>query len=796
MTRPATGLLIRLGLLTLALLGAHAVTALAATPTATSLPEVPGAETEANDSAATATKITSGSRVRGSIFPVGDVDLYSFQAQAGDRVYAAAMTAGSAGSSVDARLALLRSDGVTQIEFDDDNGSFSALSPSIAGATIPTSGTYYLRVSAFSVIDSVRPYDLYLQLRSGSPLAEAEPNDSPGGSGSIGAGWVSGARSTGTDMDFYAIDLKEGDTVFLSLDLDPERDGTAWNGRVGLGLMGDSDNQVLVVDDSGAAEAPNPTIPSEAMMYTVGKDGTYYALVDAASAGEAGVTATYRLSATVLPAAHPTCRRYPVAGASIPDSGSLSLPISVGDSFRIGRAALALDVNHALMADLDVSLRSPAGNEYAIFSDIGSTSPGSQAHMEGVFDDFAAIPPSFVVSRPQMLQPEASTARFGWFEGTQAEGQWRLILRDDTAGNTGSVNAAALILCDVPTQPQRDVVFSAGFEAGAEGFAHSGTGDQWQVGTPNMPATTGTSPVAALSSCAVGSGCFKTNLDGPYGNSTSQDLVSPPIPLPREGRPLEVSWEQWYQMESANFDHASVSIEEEGGGRLRELFSWQGMNMMGVGLGNPATNVASGSGWGVHRADISEFAGKTVRLRFHLDSDGGTVFGGLAIDDVKVLSEPPAVAQPDPALPDPAIRIATLSISPAKFRAATSGPTASASARKGKRKAKQVPTGTTITYTDSTAASTTLTVSRSVKGRKSGGKCVAVRKANRSKPRCNRLVASGSFTHADRAGVNKIHFSGRLKGRKLKPGRYSLAVVARSGTAASNELTTKFTILP
>ena len=68
---------------------------------------------------------------------------------AGDRVYAAVMTAFSAGSSTDSQLSLIGSDGTTVIEFDDDNGSLGALSSSIAGAVIPTTGTYYLKVNHF-----------------------------------------------------------------------------------------------------------------------------------------------------------------------------------------------------------------------------------------------------------------------------------------------------------------------------------------------------------------------------------------------------------------------------------------------------------------------------------------------------------------------------------------------------------------------------------------------------------------------------------------------------------------------
>jgi hypothetical protein len=40
------------------------------------------------------------------------------------------------------------------------------------------------------------------------------------------SGWVSGARGTTTDVDYYSITLNAGDSVHLGLDLDPVRDAT------------------------------------------------------------------------------------------------------------------------------------------------------------------------------------------------------------------------------------------------------------------------------------------------------------------------------------------------------------------------------------------------------------------------------------------------------------------------------------------------------------------------------------------------------------------------------------------
>ena len=212
-------------------------------------------ETEPNNSAETANGLTgSVMEITGNIYLGGDVDYYSFAAQAGDRVYAATMTSSSSNASVDSVLALFASDGTTVLESDSDDGVFGATSSSIAGATIPVSGTYYLRVTHNSATNQLRPYDLWVRVRSGAPAAETEPNDAIPGQPLPASGWVSGALSSATDADYFAVTLNAGDSVAASLDLDPERDNVEWNGQLGLGLFGDP-AIILPVNDAGTRHA-------------------------------------------------------------------------------------------------------------------------------------------------------------------------------------------------------------------------------------------------------------------------------------------------------------------------------------------------------------------------------------------------------------------------------------------------------------------------------------------------------------------------------------------------------------
>ena len=179
----------------------------------------------------------SNTVVLGYVYPNGDLDFYSFQASAGDRVYAAVMTSFSANGSSDSFLDILASDGTTILESDDNNGSFGSSSSTTAGTQIPANGTYYVRIRHFSATSQLRPYHLHLQVQSGAPVPETEPNDTLPGQALPASGWVSGNTSGLTDVDIYSFTLNAGDTVFLSLDLDPERDGSEWNGRIRHGAV-------------------------------------------------------------------------------------------------------------------------------------------------------------------------------------------------------------------------------------------------------------------------------------------------------------------------------------------------------------------------------------------------------------------------------------------------------------------------------------------------------------------------------------------------------------------------------
>ncbi|MFL5886359.1 MAG: lactonase family protein [Thermoleophilaceae bacterium] len=166
------------------------------------------------------------------------------------------------------------------------------------------------------------------------------------------------------------------------------------------------------------------------------------------------------------------------------------------------------------------------------------------------------------------------------------------------------------------------------------------------------------------------------------------------------------------------------------------------------------------------------------------------LFKRTVIKNDKPVPPPPPAAPPPP--PPPLASVTKLRIAPRRFFPAQRGATMS-------RRRSKAKTGTKITYLDSQAATTTLFVQRVRHGVRKGRSCVKPlrghSRAARRKRRCTRYVAMGAFAHHDRAGANRVRFSGRLKKRKLAPGRYRLTAVPRFIGRLGTRAATTFTVV-
>lgn len=598
-----------------------------------------GSESEPNNTFATADPLTgTDGRIKGSNFSgisapaATDPDWYSFTTTvAGSKIYAA--TINSAASQQDSLLEVIASDGTTVLEVDDQDGSFGGSSSSIAGTVLATPGTYYLRASNFSTTAPIAPYDLYFAVRAPSPTAETEPNNNGTPQALPASQYVSGVIDPLADTDTYTFTANAGDTVFISQDLDPERDVTTFNGRIGMGLFG-TPTQFLVTGDAGTFD----TIDSEAFVITVDTTGLYQVYVDSQVA-TAGATQTYNFNVTIIPAAPAgTCTTYTNATSTpIPDAALTTSTIAIPDSKIIRSLRATVDITHPSFPDLDVHLRSPSNNDNGLFTDVGAATQTGPQNLNLM--DEAAIPIIFTNNNGMIYKPEPAY-RLNWFNGENTLGTWSLDIRDDSSTVTtpGTLNSWSLEVCEEGA-PTGNLIYNENFEANNGGYTSSGTANEWEYGTPATVAQTVTSPfIAAFNSCASGTNCWKTDLDNTYEVSSSQDLTSPTLNLTSYAGTVRLYWQQRYQMESVSFDRIWVRVTEVGNPTNTRMV-WHADNQtMGEtnGLGASLANIPESAGWGRYNADISDFAGRVVQITFHLESDSSINYGGWAIDDVQL----------------------------------------------------------------------------------------------------------------------------------------------------------------
>ena len=407
-------------------------------------------EAEPNDTAATANVlIGTPVVVYATINPATEVDYFAFTATAGDRVYAATMTQFSNGGSTDTVVDVIASDGTTVLESDGDSGSFSSLSSAIGGTIIPADGTYYIRVDGLSGTSIISPYHLHVRVQSGMPTAEVEPNNDMGTATPLGpTGWMSGTITATTDPDLFSFTLNAGDSVYIALDMDPDRatSNTNWNGRVGFGVI----NNFFLVANDGSTTKPH----AEAFFMTVQEAGTYYAYIDSTSATGLGANARYHLSVSVYPKqVQSNCTTF--TSTDVPKvltgtvTSTLVVPVTVTSSISDINATIVL--THNLMADLDVVLTGPTAANTTLFTDAGPTATGGATTMDIGLDDQAALPIGpFTVVQDIIYQPE-QPGRLATFNGLPAGGTWTLQLADDTLNtSSGILHSWSLEICGDP----------------------------------------------------------------------------------------------------------------------------------------------------------------------------------------------------------------------------------------------------------------------------------------------------------------------------------------------------------
>lgn len=573
-----------------------------------------GGEQEPNDALGDATPLPGRSgRIRATLIAPDNVDTYSFQGSAGDRVYVSTLTDISS-RGLDTRIAVVGPSG-SVVEADEDDGGKGKTSSAIAGAVLTESGTHYLTVARPPVGVSVRPYDLYYLVVSDPPLAESEPNDSVGQAQVLESGEeVLGENdNVGPDQgDVYAVELEEGDTLFTALDA-----------RVGF-----SDPPALTIYAPDGRFATYGNVSSSTAPWASS------AVIRAHMPGlytfeVAGNTLyTYRIAAAVIPAERGECHTFAGPSGSLPVGAApavSTITIPEDADFEVGSLKVAYRITHPTRQQLDVTLRRTDVGEVALMKRQFGTS--------GTFDMILEASAPFAQSDINQtaasnlgvsMQPEPF-GRLEWFEGMRAKGNWVLSVRDNVpATGNGTLDSWSLVLCEPVPEPEcppgtvAEDVYVHDF---GSTLGHTQTGSHlWGFTGPS---------VTTWGECGGPPSCFRSA----RVPSSKQDLFLPTVDLSRYTGPLVVSWMQAHQLEDATFDQAYVEVI--GSGSRRRLWEHTDTAMVTY-VGSPLSVMNQSPGWVTKRARIDELAGGTMRMHFHVSTDDMVQLAGVAIDEVRV----------------------------------------------------------------------------------------------------------------------------------------------------------------
>ena len=102
--------------------------------------------------------------------------------------------------------------------------------------------------------------------------------------------------------------------------------------------------------------------------------------------------------------------------------------------------------------------------------------------------------------------------------------------------------------------------------------------------------------------------------------------------------------------------------------------------------------------------------------------------------------------------------------------------------------AARAKVGTTIGFSLDEAGTATISFARARSGRRVGGRCVKPTRANRSRRRCTRFAAAGSFHLPAKLGANRVRFQGRLDAtRRLALGSYRVSVSAKDAAGNASQ---------
>ena len=296
-------------------------------------------EAEPNQPAADAQPVAPPASVGGAVGLPGDVDLYSFRAEAGQTVKADVLARGfragsNPGSDLSAVIEIRDQDGITVLAQDASMGDFD--DPAVA-ADLPAAGRYYVAVRDLSPTEGgpTYRYVVSIELDANDTIEQATPIQPPV------LPSIDALIFPAGDRDTYRFEGIAGQVLAADID-SAVFNPTNPPAKTVLTLL-DSGGAILAQDSYSSADPVDPLL-----QVTLPQSGTYFVQVREVRAFVGTSNTFYQLSIELGPAASngTFATGMPIV-LPRPVSGTVS-PAGDVDQFRFDLAAPA-----TLAADLD-----------------------------------------------------------------------------------------------------------------------------------------------------------------------------------------------------------------------------------------------------------------------------------------------------------------------------------------------------------------------------------------------------------------------------------------------------------
>ena len=184
-----------------------------------------------------------------------------------------------------------------------------------------------------------------------------------------------------------------------------------------------------------------------------------------------------------------------------------------------------------------------------------------------------------------------------------------------------------LLLASLGTRAET-VIWSDDFDDGLGDNRWAADAGQWQIGSPTVGPATNLLGARTFS----GTNCATTGLTGNYGaNQNTRLFRIASFTVPATNQSPRLRFWHWYSFASG--DSAVVEVKPVGSG------TWTTIS---------ASYSGTGSGvWTRPSLDLTAYAGQTIQVAFHFNSEGFNESTGWYVDDVALVTGTPVFNNPD-----------------------------------------------------------------------------------------------------------------------------------------------------